>query len=99
MLNNFRLYTSAIRFYQLCKPLRLPVYAKDQLLRASSSVGNNIGEGYGRVSTKDKKRFYRIALGSVRECQTIFAQEEIRDATLLDIVDFLGGGLYKLVRE
>ena len=98
MLNNFRLYSSAIRFYQLCKPLRLPVYAKDQLLRASSSVGNNIGEGYGRVSTKDKKRFYRIALGSVRECQTLFEQEEIRDATLLDIVDFLGGGLYKLVR-
>ena len=47
MLNNFRLYTSAIRFYQLCKPLRLPAYAKDQLLRASSSVGNNIGRGKG----------------------------------------------------
>jgi four helix bundle protein len=98
MLSQFRLYTSAIRFYQLCKPLRLPAYAKDQLLRASSSVGNNIGEGYGRISIKDKKRFYRIALGSVRECQTIFAQEQIADAVLLDVADFLGGGLYKLVR-
>ena len=98
MLSNFRLYTTAIRFYQLCKPLRLPAYAKDQLLRASSSVGNNIGEGYGRITTKEKKRFYRIALGSVRECQTIFLQEQITDASLLDLADFLGGGLYKLVR-
>ena len=98
MLSNFRLYSSAIRFYQLCKPLGLPSYARDQLLRASSSIGNNIGEGYGRISLRDKKRFYRIALGSVRECQTIFAQEEIKDSALLDLADFLGGGLYKLVR-
>jgi four helix bundle protein len=98
MLSHFRLYSSAIRFYQLCKPLALPSYARDQLLRASSSIGNNIGEGYGRISLRDKKRFYRIALGSVRECQTIFAQEEIKDSALLDLADFLGGGLYKLVR-
>ena len=98
MLSNFRIYSSAIRFYQLCKPLTLPSYARDQLLRASSSIGNNIGEGYGRISLRDKKRFYRIALGSVRECQTIFAQEEIKDSALLDLADFLGGGLYKLVR-
>jgi four helix bundle protein len=98
MLADFRLYTAAVRFYQLCKPLHLPPHARDQLLRASSSVGNNIGEGYGRIGIKDKKRFYRIALGSVRECVTIFAQEQIQDATLLDLADFLGGGLYKLVR-
>ena len=51
-----------------------------------------------KVSPKDKKRFYRIALGSVRECGAIFAQEEVVDATLLDMLDFLGGGLFKLVR-
>jgi four helix bundle protein len=98
MLANFRVYQTSIRFYQLCKPLRLPPHAKDQLLRASSSIGNNVSEGYGRISPKDKKRFYRIALGSVRECGAIFAQEEITDATLLDMLDFLGGGLFKLVR-
>ena len=98
MLKDFRLYQTAIRFYQLCKPLRLPPHAKDQLLRASSSIGNNVGEGFGRIGTKDKKRFYRIALGSVRECGTIFAQEMVTDVTLLDMIDFLGGGLYKLVR-
>ena len=98
MLRNFRVYVAAIRFYQLCKPLRLPPHAKDQLLRASSSIGNNVGEGYGRIGEKDKKRFYRIALGSVRECETIFAQEEVQDQILLDLLDFLGGGLFKLVR-
>ena len=98
MLKNFRIYVAAIRFYHLCKPLRLPAHAKDQLLRASSSVGNNVGEGYGRIGIKDKKRFYRFALGSLRECQTIFAQEQIVDPTLLDLADFIGGGLYKLVR-
>ena len=98
MLKDFRIYVAAIQFYQLCKPLRLPPHAKDQLLRASSSVGNNIGEGYGRIGERDKKRFYRIALGSVRECATIFAQEQIADPSLLDLLDLLGGGLYKLVR-
>ena len=98
MLKDFRIYVTAIQFYQLCKPLRLLPHAKDQLLRASSSIGNNVGEGYGRIGIKDKKRFYRIALGSVRECGTIFAQETITDPTLLDMIDFLGGGLYKLVR-
>jgi four helix bundle protein len=63
---------------------RLPPHAKDQLLRASSSIGNNVSEGYGRISPKDKKIFYRIALESVRECGAIFAQEEITDATLLE---------------
>jgi four helix bundle protein len=98
MLNNFRLYISSIQFYQLCKSLRLPGHARDQLLRASSSIGLNVGEGYGRISNRDKRRFYRIALGSVRECQTIFAQEQVTDTALLDLVDFLGGGLYKLAR-
>ena len=54
MLKDFRIYVAAVRFYQLCKPLRLPPHAKDQLLRASSSIGNNVGEGYGRIGEKDK---------------------------------------------
>jgi four helix bundle protein len=98
MLNNFRIYQAAIRFYHLCKRLHLPSHARDQLLRAASSVGNNIGEGYGRIGIKEKKKFYRIALGSVRECETIFLQESVSDKEIADILDFLGGGLFKLVR-
>ena len=98
MLKNCRLYREAVRFYQLCKPLKLPPNSKDQLLRASSSIGRNLGEGYGRIMPRDKRRFYRIALGSLRECTTIFDQEDVKDAILIDLADFLGGGLYKLVR-
>ena len=98
MLRNFRIWVVAIRFYHLCRGLSLPPHAKDQLLRASSSIGNNIGEGYGRIGVREKRRFYRIALGSLRECQTIFAQESISDKTLLQMADHLGGGLYKLAR-
>ena len=98
MLKDFRLYREAIRFYQLSKALQLPPNSKDQLLRASSSIGRNLGEGYGRILPRDKRRFYRISLGSLRECTTIFDQEGVKDAILIDLADFLGGGLYKLVR-
>jgi len=98
MLRNFRLYQASIRFYQLCKLVRIAAHSKDELVRASSSVGRNLAEGYGRLAPKDKKRFYRISLGSLRECQIIFEQEEVSDAVLADLADFLGGGLYKLAR-
>ena len=98
MLRDFRLYQASIRFYQLCKLVKIAAHSKDELVRASSSVGRNLAEGYGRLAAKDKKRFYRISLGSLRECQMIFAQEQVDDVVLLDLADFLGGGLYKLAR-
>ena len=98
MLNNFRLFKAAVKFYQLCKTMPLQGSQKDQLLRASASVGQNLSEGYGRLSPKDKKRFYRIALGSLRECEMIVAQENLKHDVLSDLMDFLGGGLYKLAR-
>jgi hypothetical protein len=76
----------------------LPAHLKSQLLDASASVGQNLAEGYGRFATRDKRRFYRIAHGSLRECQMIFAQGRVKDAEALDIADHLGGGLYKLAR-
>ena len=40
----------------------------EQLQRASLSVPLNIAEGAGEFSSKDKKRFYRMALRSATEC-------------------------------
>ena len=54
MLSKFRVYLESVRFYHLCKLLSLPPDQKDQLLRAASSVGRNVGEGYGRVSHRAK---------------------------------------------
>ena len=31
----------------------------------------NLAEGSGKSSTKDRLRFYEIALGSVRECEAV----------------------------
>ena len=38
-----------------------------QIRRASSSVGANIAEGFGRMSTKDKLHFYTMSYGSLLE--------------------------------
>jgi four helix bundle protein len=39
----------------------------DQLYRAVGSVSANLGEGYSKLSVKDRARFYEYALGSARE--------------------------------
>ena len=40
----------------------------DQLRRAGLSVLNNLAEGSGKLSKKEKSQFYRTSLNSVREC-------------------------------
>jgi len=58
--------------FKLAKKLSGPNrHARDQLLRASQSVPQNIAEGNGKRSIKDRKRFLEIARGSVMECASI----------------------------
>ncbi|MBI1870019.1 MAG: four helix bundle protein [Chlamydiae bacterium] len=40
----------------------------DQLRRAGLSILNNLAEGSGQLSKKEKGRYYRISLNSSREC-------------------------------
>ncbi len=40
----------------------------DQLNRAAPSIATNIAEGNGRFTPRDRKNFFGIARGSVREC-------------------------------
>ena len=42
--------------------------AKQHLEEASSSIPNNIAEGNGKWSKRDRKRFFEIARGSALEC-------------------------------
>jgi four helix bundle protein len=52
----------------LANPPRKMVSVVDHLDRALSSVLLNIAEGYGKVpGSKDRKRFFRTALGSAKE--------------------------------
>lgn len=52
----------------------------DQLRRAALSIVNNIAEGSGKLSKKEKSQFYRTSLNSARECipmLTILSKEEL----------------------
>ena len=46
-------------------------FARDQLLRASQSIPQNIAEGNAKRSIKDRKRFFEISRGSAMECASI----------------------------
>jgi len=98
-MKNFRTYQLAIRFNREATALKLPGYLKDQLRRAASSVALNLAEGAGRFGQKDQKRFFTIAMGSLRECQAVLDIEDIRDSSLRDLADNLAAHLYKLIRS
>ncbi len=50
---------------------------KAQLRRASVSIISNIAEGFKKISTKERKHFYKIAECSLEEvkCQTMLAND------------------------
>ena len=48
-------------------PRNLQSSLADQLRRAAISICNNIAEGSGKISAKEKRQFYHYALDSGRE--------------------------------
>ncbi len=99
MLSNFRTYKMALELYKRCQKLKLPYYLKDQILRASSSVALNLGEGTGKPTKKDRLRFYSIAFGSLREVQSVLDLIECKDEALIDHCDHMAACLFKLTRQ
>ena len=99
MILNFRTYDLALKFYRLC--LRQPLVhpEKGQLRRASLSVANNLGEGWGRRTPADRRRFFDIAFGSLRESQTIIRATQLTDKELIATTDHLGASLYRLCQS
>jgi four helix bundle protein len=87
----------ATELYWQCEKLRLREPIKSQLLRASLSIALNITEGSGRVHFKDRRRFYSIAMGSLRETQCLI--RILRNEELAREYDRLGGLIYGLVRK
>lgn len=70
-MKNFRTYDLARQFYKECQGLRFRPPFKDQFDRALLSVLLNLAEGVAKPTSKDRKKFYAIALGSLRETQVI----------------------------
>lgn len=57
----------------------------DQLRRAALSIANNIAEGSGKESRKEKIYFFNTSLHSARECIpmiTIIFEEEVIDRNI-----------------
>jgi four helix bundle protein len=98
-MKTFRTLELAIEFYDLIQPIQVTGHLRDQLLRAGSSISLNLSEGNARPSPNEKKRFYKIAYGSLKECQTIFRLLKIQDETLEKKADHLGASIYKLMNS
>ena len=98
-MKNFRTYHIAVEFYKRSSKLGISGHLKDQFQRASSSVVLNLAEGAGRSGVKDQKKFFSIALGSLRECQAILILSELECGEIEAIGDKLGAHLYKLIKS
>jgi four helix bundle protein len=94
MLKKFKTYQHSIEFYHKCEKIKCPTHLKDQLLRAASSISLNLSEGSAKPTPKDRKKFYYISMGSLRECQTLFDLMALEDS-----LDLMGAQLYKLLKS
>ena len=97
-LAKFETYQLAVKFHQEVRGIRFPTYLRDQVLRASSSVALNVAEGSAKGTSRDQRRFYQIALGSLRECQAALDLTSLREPSIRELADRLGGCLYRLCR-
>lgn len=67
-----------------------------QFVRAADSIGANIAEGYGRGSNPDKRRFVRIALGSLFETKHWITRAVQRNLISADELNELNALLVEL---
>jgi len=62
------------RIFIVCRslPRDLHYSVGDQLMRAGLSISNNLAEGVGKRSRKERAQYYGTALNSARECISMF---------------------------
>ena len=98
-MKNFRTFDLAKAFYHECKALPLKGAPKNQLNRASLSIGLNLAEGRGKHTKKEQLRFFHIAMGSLRESQALLDIENLHQSRAYILADLLGAHLYKLIQN
>ena len=96
-MEKFKTYQLATQFYRKANNLILKGPMKNQFQRALLSIVLNLAEGSAKSSSKERKKFYEISLGSLREVQTILRL--IYHQRLLAEADRLGAFLYKLCKN
>ena len=99
-MHRLRSYKLAVEFYREAKGISLAHYLKDQLRRAALSVALNLSEATGKSSKADRRRYFEIAMGSIRELQALVEIEsEAFTAQQKDLLDHLAASTYKLIRH
>lgn len=84
-------YQHAIAFYRHARTIRVGLPRGladlgDELFRASGSICRNLAEGAASYSPDQKRRYFRIALGSAGECACILDQVEIEEAAPAHVI-------------
>jgi four helix bundle protein len=99
MLKDFVAYRVSIEFHRQCKSLKLPPFLYDQLGRASASIALNLAEGPGKRTAADQRRYYSIALGSLRECEAVLDLGGVSpEVEVRRVLGRLGAMVFKLAR-
>ena len=93
-MKNFTIYQLAVEFYHQTENIKLKSPLKNQFARALLSISLNLTEGSAKPTAKDRRRFYRISLGSLREVQAIL--QIVGHFELQQQADVLGAHIYKL---
>ncbi|MEX0654455.1 MAG: four helix bundle protein [Phycisphaeraceae bacterium] len=96
-------YRLAIEFVgwtaQLLEGLDGPArHPRDQLLRSSQSIAQNIAEGNGKRTAPERRRYFEIARGSAMESAATLDILIAISARPLDEVAHGKGQLYRLVQ-
>lgn len=101
------LYRRSMELIRLCADVssRLPRghgYLTEQMRRSSSSVAQNYAEGSGKLTTAERRRYFRIAKGSAFETAAsldiafnLGLIDESTNQRAQDICDHLGALLHR----
>lgn len=80
-------YSYVLAIYKITKqyPKEELFCLVNQMRRAAASITANIAEGYAKISSKDKLRFYNISQGSLEETRNfIILSKDLGYITLQD---------------
>jgi len=95
MIRNFLAYELAIQLHKQCEGVKTKHHVKDQLERATLSTVLNLAEGSGKSTKPEQRRYYSIALGSVRETEALLRILDRKPELI--VCDRLAGMVYRLV--
>ena len=98
-MQNFITYDLAVNFYRLSRKLPLTGPLKEQLARAAASIVLNLAEARGRRTKADQKRFFHMAMGSLRECQAILDLGDSQGTEAGSMLDRVAACLYRLIQS